>query len=409
MINFHTSLLYFIEALAVAFAYRLAAPRLSVTLRHGVLSGLSLAFLAQLDAQPIFLAATGGYAVIAAFLAAALSRTGLRQSNWAGAAAVALAVAVLVAFKFRYDAGLLLGGAVWAPPGLAWLSGIEWLGLSYMTFRAIDLIIQVRRRPEIMPHPLAAAAFLLFFPAYVSGPVNRFPAFAEDVARGPEPMSSSDFRDVLARMAIGVIKVLLVAEILRVNSPIGLHSPAGVGAAALLLGLYCQFGYIYFDFSGYSDVAIASGRLFGVRLPENFNFPFLSRNLQDFWNRWHISFAQWFRDYIYFVLLRWLRINAKRLSDVGANLCAIFATFFLMGAWHGDGLNWLLYGVYHGAGMSALVAARRATPPELSARLAESRVFAALSVFTTVTFVSIGLLLTHPISFAVDAFGLLFH
>jgi D-alanyl-lipoteichoic acid acyltransferase DltB (MBOAT superfamily) len=406
MINFHTSLLFFIETLTAAVAYRLIAPKLSVTLRHGVLSALSLLFLAQLDAQPAFLA--GGYAVAAAVLATALSRTGLRQSSWAGAAAVTAAVAILVAFKFRYDVGLLLGGGAWTAPGFAWLSGIEWLGLSYMTFRAIDLFIQVRRRPEIMPHPLAAVSFLLFFPAYVSGPVNRFPAFAEDVAKGPAPISTNELRDILARMAIGVIKVLFLAEILRVNSPIGLHSPAGVGAGALLLGLYCQFGYIYFDFSGYSDVAIASGRLFGVRLPENFNLPFLARNLQDFWNRWHISFAQWFRDYIYFVLLRWLRINVGRLSDLGANLCAIFVTFFLMGAWHGDGLNWLLYGVYHGAGMSALVAARRVTPPELSARLAESRVFTALSVFTTVTFVSVGLLLTHPISFAIDSFGVFY-
>jgi alginate O-acetyltransferase complex protein AlgI len=407
MINFHTSLLFFIETLAATVAYRLIAPKLSATLRHGALSALSFLFLVQLDAQPAFLA--GGYAVVAAVLAAALSRTGLRQSSWAGTAAVVAAVAALVAVKFQDDAGLLLGTRIWTAPGLSWLSGIEWLGLSYMTFRAIDMFIQVRRRPELMPHPLAAVSFLLFFPAYVSGPLNRFPAFAEDVAKGPAPISANELRDIFARMAIGVIKVLFIAEILRVNSPIGLHSPTGLGAGALLVGLYCQFGYIYFDFSGYSDVAIASGRLFGVRLPENFNLPFLARNLQDFWNRWHISFAQWFRDYIYFVLLRWLRINVGRLSDLAANLCAIFVTFFLMGAWHGDGLNWLLYGVYHGVGMSVLVAVRRITPPELSTRLAESRVFAVLSVFTTITFVSVGLLLTHPISFAANAFGIFSH
>jgi D-alanyl-lipoteichoic acid acyltransferase DltB (MBOAT superfamily) len=404
MTNFNTSLLYFVEVLVAAAAYRLTAPKLPEAVRHGALAALSLLFLAQLQVNPIFLAATSTYVVLVTASAAALGRVHwLRNSGWAGAAMVLAAVVALVAFKYRCYSGLLLGGMAKVPA----MSGFEWLGLSYMTFRTIDLIIQVRRKPEIMPHPLAAASFLLFFPAYLSGPVNRFPPFAEDVAKGPAPISLNELRNCLARMAVGVLKVLLIAQILRLNSPLGLKSPAGLGAGMLLLGLYCQFAYIYFDFSGYTDVAIASGRLFGVRLPENFNLPFLSRNLQDFWNRWHISFAHWFRDYIYFVLLRWLRVNARRVSDLSANLGAIFVTFFLMGAWHGDGLNWLLYGAYHGAGMSALVAARRFTPSPLSMRLSESKAFAAASTLATVSFVSVGLLLTHPMPFVIEALGLL--
>jgi alginate O-acetyltransferase complex protein AlgI len=406
MINFHTSLLYFAEVLAAAAAYRFAAPKLPEALRHGALAALSLLFLAQLQVHPLFLAATVIYVAVVMASAASLGRVPwLRSSGWAGTAMILAAIAALAVFKYRYYSGLLLGGLVKAPG----LSGFEWLGLSYMTFRVIDLIVQVRRKPGIMPHALAAASFLLFFPAYLSGPVNRFSPFAEDVAQGPGPISANELRSSLARMAVGVIKVLLIAEILRLNSPAGLRSPAELGTGTLLLGLYCQFAYIYFDFSGYTDVAIASGRLFGIRLPENFNFPFLSRNLQDFWNRWHISFAHWFRDYIYFVLLRWLRVNARRVSDLGANLGAIFVTFFLMGAWHGDGLNWLLYGVYHGAGMSALVAARRITPPGLAARLSESKAFAAASIFATVSFVSVGLLLTHPMPFVIEALSLLVH
>jgi D-alanyl-lipoteichoic acid acyltransferase DltB (MBOAT superfamily) len=404
MINFHTSLIFFAEVLAAAFAYRLLAPRLPATVRHGMLTAISLLFLGQLQAHPLFLAATAGYAITVAALSATLTRVSwLRQSAWAGTGLILAAAIVLITFKYRYYAGLLSGGLANLPA----LSGFEWLGLSYMTFRAIDLIVQVRRRPEIMPHPLAAMSFLTFFPAYLSGPINRFPAFAEDVAAPPAPLSADDLRNIAARMAGGVIKVLLLAEIFRTNSPIGLTSPQGLGAGMLLLGLYCQFAYIYFDFSGYSDVAIAAGRLFGIRLPENFNLPFLARNLQDFWNRWHISFVHWVRDYIYFVLLRWLRIRAAWLTDIGANLSAIFVTFFFMGAWHGDGLNWLLYGVYHGAGMSALVFARRVVPEGIAERLEESRVFAAVSVFTTLTFVAVGLLLTHPLPFAIEGLGVL--
>jgi D-alanyl-lipoteichoic acid acyltransferase DltB (MBOAT superfamily) len=405
MINFDTSLLYFVELMAAAFAYRRAAPRLPLAARHGLLAALSLLFLGQLQVHPLFLAATGIYVAAVTLAVAVLARVPwLRCSGWAGTAMVLAAIAVLAAFKYRYYTGLLTGG-LGETPGM---STFEWLGLSYMTFRAIDLIVQVRRKPEIMPHPLAAVSFLLFFPAYLSGPVNRFPPFAEDVAKGPAPLSSEELRQCLARMAVGVIKILLIAEILRLNSPIGLKSAAGLGTGMLLLGLYCQFAYIYFDFSGYTDVAITSGRLFGVRLPENFNFPFLSRNLQDFWNRWHISFAHWFRDYVYFVLLRALRVNARWLPDLSANLSAIFITFFLMGAWHGDGLNWLLYGVYHGAGMSALVIARRVTPAGLSARLSESQAFTAVSILATVSFVSAGLLLTHPMPFVIEALGRMF-
>ncbi|MEO5336040.1 MAG: hypothetical protein H7841_03955 [Magnetospirillum sp. WYHS-4] len=401
MTNFATSLVFFAEVLAAATLFRLAVPRLPAAVRPALLIGSSLLFLGQLEAHPAFLLATAAYAAVAAGAAAAIGRVPrLKADALAVSGAILLAVFVLLLVKYRYYSSLLLGGMA-ALPGL---SGFEWLGLSYMTFRAIDLTVQAKRGREA-PSPLAAAAFLLFFPAYLAGPINRFQDFVRDLG-GPLPvLGADDYRDIALRLAGGVVKVLLLAEVFRANSLIGVGSTEGMGPAAILAGLYCQFAYIYFDFSGYSDVAIAVARLFGIRLPENFNFPFLSRNLQDFWNRWHITFAQWCRDYIYFVLLRWFRLKARWLSDVGANLAAIFVTFFFMGAWHGDGLNWLLYGLYHGAGMSALVVGRRAVPPELSDRLSASSAFRALSVATTVTFVSLGLLLTHNLPFAREAAG----
>lgn len=404
MTNFHTSLVFFAEVLAAAAVWRMAAPRLSAGGRAAGLIALGLLFLGQLQAHPLFLLATAFYAATAAGAAAAIGRLPtLRKDARAVVATVVLAVTVLLLVKYRYYSSLLLGGLF----DLKALSGIEWLGLSYMTFRAIDLMVQARRsRADNPPSPLVAAAFLTFFPAFVAGPINRFQDFTRDLAQAPAPLSAEDLRNTFLRLAGGVIKVLLLAEVFRANSPIGLHSTEGMSAGAILLGLYCQFAYIYFDFSGYSDVAIGVARLFGIRLPENFNFPMLSRNLQDFWNRWHITFAHWCRDYIYFVLLRWLRLKARWLSDLGANLTAIFTTFFFMGAWHGDGLNWLLYGLYHGTGMAALVVGRRAiaaASPDLAERLAASRVFHVLSVFTTVSFVAVGLLLTHSLPFARQA------
>lgn len=389
MTSFTTSLVFFAEMLTVAALYRLAAPRLSARGRHGMLIGASLLFLAQLDAHPAFLLATLAYVAVAAATARAMR---------SGALVIGAAVLVLLVFKYRTYTALLTGGLATLPG----LSGFEWLGLSYMTFRTIDLVVQAKRGGKAV-EPLAAAAFLLFFPAYVAGPINRFLPFVRDVAAAPERLNGEDLRAIAVRLAGGVVKVLLLAEFFRANSPIGLTSTEGLDPATILLGLYCQFLYIYFDFSGYSDVAIGTARLFGIALPENFNFPMLSRNLQDFWNRWHISFAHWCRDYLYFVLLRWLRIRARWLGDVGANLAAIFTTFFFMGAWHGDGLNWLLYGLYHGTGMATLVVARRLAGPELSERLSTSWVFTAVSVAFTLSFVSVGLLLTHPLAFATGA------
>src|SRR5262249_53066040 len=151
--------LYFFEVALAATAYRFAAPRLPVTVRHGALAALSLLFLAQLQIHPLFIAATAIYVAAVTISASALSRVPwVHSSGWIGTAMILAAIAVLVAFKYRYYAGLLLGGLATVPE----LSGFEWLGLSYMTFRTIDLIVQVRRRPEVMPHPLATASFLLF-------------------------------------------------------------------------------------------------------------------------------------------------------------------------------------------------------------------------------------------------------
>lgn len=404
MTSFATSLVFFAQALPAAALYRLAAPRLSADWRAALLIGLSLLFLGQLQVHPVFLLASGLYAALAATAAGVIGRSpGLRQRTLPGGVCIALAVLALLLFKYRYYSSLLLGGLA----GLPGLTGFEWLGLSYMTFRAIDLIMQARRSRDAAPAPLASAAYLLFFPAYVSGPINRFQPFAQDLAKPPAPLNAADLKEIALRLCAGVFKILVLADIFRANSLLGLgglpQAEASAPSWAVLLGLYCQYAYIYFDFAGYSDVAIAMARLFGVRLPENFNFPFLARNLQDFWNRWHISFAHWCRDYIYFVLLRWLKLRARFLSDLAANLSAIFATFFFMGAWHGDGLNWLLYGVYHGCGMGGLVVLRHllnAHAPTLAGKLAASRAFAALSALFTLTFVAVGLLLTLELPLA---------
>ncbi|BCO07696.1 hypothetical protein GF1_00720 [Desulfolithobacter dissulfuricans] len=123
----------------------------------------------------------------------------------------------------------------------------------------------------------------------------------------------------------------------------------------IVIGVYAYMLYIYFNFSGYTDMAIGCGRMVGIDLPENFNYPFFKRNLQQFWANWHMSLTTWLTDYIYWPLARKFRnIQKLRKKPVTISNICIVITFLVCGLWHGDGLNFILWGLYHGIGLAIL-------------------------------------------------------
>jgi D-alanyl-lipoteichoic acid acyltransferase DltB (MBOAT superfamily) len=149
----------------------------------------------------------------------------------------------------------------------------------------------------------------------------------------------------------------------------------------LLLYMYAL--QIFFDFSGYTDIAIAAGRLLGVKLPENFNAPYLKPNLTQFWNAWHMSLTQWFRAYFFNPFVRWLRGRRVKLSAVEVLLAAQVATFVLIGLWHGITLNFMLWGLWHGLGLFFQNRWTEATRGWFAARNFSPLARRALAVFST--------------------------
>ena len=215
------------------------------------------------------------------------------------------------------------------------------IGISFFTFHAISYVVDVYRRDAIaQKSPVHAALYLLLFPQLIAGPIIRYRDIADQLAR--RVVGLDDFAHGVRRFVIGLAKKVLVANIVAGPADKIFATPASqLDAAHAWLGIVCYTLQIYFDFSGYSDMAIGLGRLFGFRFPENFRWPYVADTVQDFWRRWHISLSTWFRDYLY------VPLGGSRVSPV-AMYRNLVTVFFLCGLWHGASWNFVIWGLFHG-------------------------------------------------------------
>jgi len=222
------------------------------------------------------------------------------------------------------------------------------IGISFFTFHAISYVVDVYRKDAVaQKSPVHAALYLLLFPQLIAGPIIRYRDIADQLAR--RIVRLDDFAYGVRRFVIGLAKKVLIANIVAGPADKIFAMPAAqLSAAHAWLGIVCYTLQIYFDFSGYSDMAIGLGRMFGFRFPENFRWPYVASTVQDFWRRWHISLSTWFRDYLY-VPLGGNRVPPARRYR---NLVTVF---FLCGLWHGASWNFVIWGLFHG---SFLVAER---------------------------------------------------
>lgn len=233
------------------------------------------------------------------------------------------------------------------------------VGLSYLLFRQLHFLIDQYQGSD---DPLDLWAYLNYqfnIFSLVSGPITRYPDFLEDWDR-LEPLwrSRHDLLLAYGRIWLGVVKVLLLGAVFyyyySFAAPLWTPGAGGAGrfhAVRIIYMFYFYPIYIYFNFSGYCDIVIGCGYLFGLRIPENFNNPFLSRNMIEFWSRWHITLGSWIKDYLYTPMLRAvLTWFPKR----GANLAFLcyFIAFFLAGVWHGAAWNFVAYGLLQGLGVA---------------------------------------------------------
>ncbi len=215
------------------------------------------------------------------------------------------------------------------------------IGISFFTFHAISYVVDVYRRDATaQKSPVEAALYLLLFPQLIAGPIIRYRDLADQLAS--RRVDVDGFACGIRRFILGLTKKVLVANIVAVPADrIFGMPPESLSAGHAWLGLICYTLQIYFDFSGYSDMAIGLGRMFGFRFPENFRWPYISASIQEFWRRWHISLSTWFRDYLY------IPLGGNRGSDA-ATYRHLVTVFFLCGLWHGASWTFVVWGLYHG-------------------------------------------------------------
>jgi alginate O-acetyltransferase complex protein AlgI len=302
---------------------------------------------------------------------------------------------VLITFKYRFvQAGLfggkgLLGGE---PSDFVFL-----IGISYSSFKAIHFVVESYKKGVKDLRFLTFINYILFFPAFVSGPINRYNDFLETSARAQQSRFRPDFAAGFERIVHGLFKKFVLTQILFPYTLVHSSTPlAEMQPWQIVLGIYAYALFFYFDFSGYSDLAIGSARLLGYNLPENFNFPFLKKNIQQLWANWHMSLTSWLTDYVYWPLVRLMRkSDSLRKYPLLISNAAIITTFFLCGIWHGETINFILWGLYHGVGIAAVNVYqkwKRQVRTPLALKYFSSPLSYGLGVVVTFNFFSLGLL-----------------
>ncbi|MEO0652627.1 MAG: MBOAT family protein [Planctomycetota bacterium] len=217
------------------------------------------------------------------------------------------------------------------------------VGISFYTFQTLSYTIDLyRRRIEVERDLTRFALFVSFFPQLVAGPIVRASEFLPQLAE-PRSVRAEQVRLGISRMFRGLAKKILFADLLGATlvDPV-FADPGAASSIDLALGLYAYAFQIYADFSGYSDIAIGAALCLGYVLPDNFNRPYLSQNVREFWTRWHITLSSWLRDYLYIPLGG--NRGTPRRTAINLSL-----TMLLGGLWHGAAANFVLWGAYHGA------------------------------------------------------------
>jgi alginate O-acetyltransferase complex protein AlgI len=222
------------------------------------------------------------------------------------------------------------------------------LALSFYGFQSLTYTIEIYRRDAKPTESyLAYLASASFFPTTVAGPITRISTLLPQWSKR-EILSPQDGGKALFLIGIGLVKKLLIADFLAetlVNRVFDL--PKLYSGAEVLAGVYGYALQLYYDFSGYTDIAIGSALLLGITLPRNFNRPYAAQNISDFWRRWHISFSNWLRDYLYFSLPG-LRSRWKIFAYLN-----LVITMVIGGLWHGAGWTFIVWGAWHGVGLAA--------------------------------------------------------
>jgi len=216
------------------------------------------------------------------------------------------------------------------------------LGISFFTFQQMSMLWDVYREKERQKLKLAESAlYVSLFPQLIAGPIVRYHDIIDQIRNRTVTMDR--FHSGVQRFILGLFRKVIIANTCAALADAIMDQPAtDLSTATAWLGAFAYAMQIYFDFAGYSDMAIGIGRMLGFELLENFNFPYISTSIKEFWRRWHISLSSWFRDYLY------IPLGGNRNSQL-STYRNLFIVFFLTGLWHGATWSFVLWGLFHGA------------------------------------------------------------
>lgn len=292
--------------------------------------------------RPVFVILILALTLINYFLGKAIWRSKNRKKQWL-AFSIAVNLSTLAWFKYAYFLDDMVASAL-KPLGIL-VTKLPFdivlpLGISFFVFEFIHYLTDVYRGSKPTESFTAFALFAAFFPTQIAGPIKRFQDFIPQFL-SPGKFSPEHLDTGFTLILLGLFKKVLIADNLSFFVQGGFSHPELFDGLDLWLFTYAFAFQIYFDFSGYTDIARGSAMLFGYKVPINFNLPYLASNIAEFWHRWHISLSTWLRDYLYIPLggskcARW-KIN-----------CNLLVTMTLGGLWHGASMHFVIWGIYHG-------------------------------------------------------------
>jgi membrane protein involved in D-alanine export len=263
------------------------------------------------------------------------------------------------------------------------------LGISYLTFKTVQVIIETHDGLIKELNLFQYLYFLVFFPPFSSGPIDRSRRFFLDCQK---KYTKNEYADLLSK---GLLYILIGATYKFLLSGIFLNNEHSFASYGTLIDIitysYCWGFNLFFDFAGYSFMAVGASYCFGISTPKNFNMPFISIDIKDFWNRWHITLSFWLRDYIF---SRFIMLSAKKKffkSRLTSAVCGYMINMTIMGFWHGINTRYIIYGVYHGVLLSATDVFQKKS--KFYAKVKDKRLYKIVSWFITINLVMFGFLI----------------
>jgi len=347
-------LIWFITSQAGAWKSRQNLIGLSIIIGIATLIDLSR----YIFSDPLLLATTPPqfiqyfiFIIIGTVIILALTRLS-RTTAWTLSFSIILLLAILIVLKsptLSLQTSIFFRTLAHRPIDNASALDLRWLGFSYIAFRLIHILRdkQLGRLPELtLPE---FATYVVFFPSLSAGPIDRAERFAKDLQN--EFILTQD-ETLLAgqSIVIGLFKKFVIADALAYIALNDALATQVHSTGWMWIHLYAYAFQIYFDFSGYTDIAIGIARLVGIKLPENFAAPYTKSNLTQFWNSWHMTLTQWIRSYFFNPFNRWIR-GYKSIPSWTMILIGQLATMLLIGLWHGITFNFILWGAWHGLGL----------------------------------------------------------